>query len=708
MGSLDLLTDADRLAFQQWNATELSFNRSNTLISLFEEQVNLHPDTVALCCGDAIYTFRELHQRVVRMASVLTTMGADRGAYVAVCLERSPDLIISILAVLKAGAAYLPLDANYPEERLAFTLQDSGARLMIARRSDLSDRLVAIHPALSVMQPSDVNGALECEVQVTPAPLLDVSVPEDAAYLIYTSGSTGKAKGVVVEHRNATALLAWAKNYFDSESLRGVLASTSVCFDLSIFEIFLPLSTGNTIVLVDDVLELPRAAHASKVTLVNTVPSAMSALLQAGLPRSVRTVCMAGELLPQDLVERVYATGVKEVFDLYGPTETTTYSTCALRVPGGSSNIGQPISNTRIYLLDESLSQVPPGVIGEIVIGGAGVTAGYLNRPDLTDERFVRLPEIEPSGRLYHTGDLARQRDDGSLVYLGRRDQQIKLRGHRIELGEIEAALREETGVSQVAVVVDQRASGDVLVAFVVPGVDGHTEVQRWMAALRQRLPAYMIPMRIVTLGALPLTPNGKIDRKVLRAPAETQGSDATSMPRDLLEQWLANIWAARLGKRQIARDAHFFEDLGGHSLVAFKIFAEIEKRIGVSMMLATLFQAPTVELLAAALRLKEWKAPEHLRFETSGTTERVIYVIGDPSRILPEEIRSSGERVMAIGSGMARAEIDAWTREIAAFEVGRPPLLFAARGSDDELMRRLGASLAQSGFEDISLQTLT
>jgi len=247
--------------------------------------------------------------------------------------------------------------------------------------------------------------------------------------------------------------------------------------------------------------------------------------------------------------------------------------------------------------------------------------------------------------------------------------------------------------------------SGDVLAAFVAPSAGEVAEAQQWMSALRKRLPRYMIPTRIVTLDALPLTPNGKIDRKALKLP-ETQVSDAANMPRDLLEQWLANIWAFRLGKKQIARDAHFFEDLGGHSLVAFEIFAEIEKRLGVSMMLATLFQAPTVELLAAAIRLKEWTAPGHLRFVAPGMAATVIYVIGDPPRSLLEEIRTSEERVMAIASGTARPEIDAWAREIATFEASRPPLLVAARGSDEETLRRLGASLAQCGFSNICLRT--
>jgi len=702
IGSLEMLTEDDRDLLLQWNATDLSFDRSKNLVDLFEEQVKLRADASALCCGGKSYTFLELHERVIRTATVLRARGVKRGTYVAVCLERSPELIVSILAVLKTGAAYVPLDPKYPEERLAYMLLDSGARVLIAERSALSERLEINSPGLTLVFPDEIPRAVKNEVD-QPASFLDPAHLEDAAYLIYTSGSTGKPKGVVVEHRNAVALLAWAKNCFAPESLRGVLASTSVCFDLSIFEIFVPLSTGNTIVLVKDVLDLPRSEHSNIVTLINTVPSAMSALLQVGLPATVNTVCMAGELLPQELVERVYATGVRQVFDLYGPTETTTYSTFALREPAAVATIGCPISNTRIYLLDENLSLVPPGAAGEIFIGGEGVAQGYLYQPELTNERFLQLPAIEPRGRLYRTGDLARQRNDGSLVYLGRRDQQIKLRGHRIELGEIEAVLREASGSSQVAVVVQKVESGHVLVGFVAGVSSAENDPQTWITALRKRLPTYMVPARIIPLAALPLTPNGKIDRKALSEPIETGVAMVSEVPRDLLEQWVANIWELKLGQEQIARDAHFFEDLGGHSLAAFEIFAEIERRLGIAMLLATLFQAPTIALLASAIRLKKWTILRYVQFIASGNSEKVIYIVGEPSNAQLEGVRSYEERVMAVGLEKSSRKVDAWAQEIAAFEANRPSLLLVADESDLEITQRLAASLSQLGFAEIS-----
>jgi len=703
IGSAALLTEEDNGLLQQWNATDLSFDRAATLISLFEDQVRLHEDEIALRHRGKSHTFRELHSRVVCAANALHAAGVERGNYVGICLERTPELMISILAVLKVGAAYVPLDPKYPEERLAYMLRDSGACVMITERNPTSERLTTSHPALMVVFASEMAEGWESETGNAKTMALDSASPEDAAYLIYTSGSTGKPKGVIVEHRNAVELLKWAKNYFAPESLRGMLASTSLCFDLSIFEIFLPLSTGNTIVLMNDVLELPRSEDSARVTLINTVPSAMNALLHVGLPPSVTTVCMAGELLSQELVEQVYAAGAKQVFDLYGPTETTTYSTCALRLPNASSSIGRPISNTRIYLLDECLTQVPPGAVGEIVIGGEGVTRGYLNQPELTDERFIQLASIEPRSRLYRSGDLARQLDDGSLVYLGRRDQQIKLRGHRIELGEIETVLREESGASQVAVVLQKPESGDVLVGFVAKSGWKEGDVQALKTALRRRLPAHMIPARIIALTSLPLTPNGKIDRKTLGVSVNTSVSIVSESPRDLLEQWVANIWALKLGKKQIARNAHFFEDLGGHSLVAFEIFAEIEKRLGASMLLATLFQAPTIELLAAVIRLKKWMSPRQLRFIASGATERVIYLVSDSPRLKLEGLRTSEERVMAIGSTKSSKEVDDWTQEIAAFEASRPSLLLVAEVSELEVMRRLAANLGRLGFSEIS-----
>jgi len=458
------------------------------------------------------------------------------------------------------------------------------------------------------------------------------------------------------------------------------------------------------VVLVNDVLELPRSPHAEKVTLVNTVPSAMSALLQTGLPSTVRTVCMAGEFLPTELVNRVYAAGVERVFDLYGPTETTTYSTCALRLPGAAATIGKPIANTRVYLLDENLSEVPPGAAGEIFIGGDGVTRGYLNRPELTNERFVILPAIEPQGRLYRTGDWARQTRDGSVVYLGRRDQQVKLGGHRIELGEIESVLRDSSGASDVAVVLQKRDAGDTLVAFVAEREEGQINSKDCIAALRARVPAYMVPSLIVPVASLPRTLNGKVDRKVLSQMREADATPTREAPRDLLEQWLANIWAFRLGKKEIPRDADFFDDLGGHSLIAFEVFTDIELQMGVAMPLATLFQTPTVELLAKAIRRLNWNEPKHITFIAPGSSQKVIYLIGHQPAGLPESLSSSGARVMAVKGGSSADDLTDSIREIAMIEPARPPLVLTTVGVRSKEIRKIASALSHAGFADVSL----
>jgi acyl carrier protein len=448
------------------------------------------------------------------------------------------------------------------------------------------------------------------------------------------------------------------------------------------------------------------------VTLVNTVPSAMNALLQVGLPSNIQTVCMAGEFLPTELVDRVYASGVEQVFDLYGPTETTTYSTCALRKPSEAATIGKPIANTRIYLLDANLMQVPPGALGEIFIGGEGVTRGYLDRPELTAERFLTLPSLESHSRLYRTGDLARQLDDGSLIYLGRRDQQIKLRGHRIELGEIEAALRDISEAKQVAVVVQERSVGDTLVAFVTADSQSQNTSQRYISELRKRLPAYMIPALIISVVSMPLTPNGKIDRKALAiATEEDARRDAapqSEAPQDLLEQWLANIWAARLRRKHVTRSAHFFDDLGGHSLVAFEIFSDIEKRLGVVMMLATLFQAPTIELLAAAIRRQGWKNAGQISMVSAGLADQVIYIIGKPHSVASvtlEELFPAGNRAMSIEQESVLADTDLCLSEITSFEVNKPSLILIVSSKHAEMYPTLVAGLTQAGFPDVSLR---
>ncbi len=679
------------------NMEELSFDRTQTLVSMFLETATVLPNATAICSENEVWSYEKLRDRSYQFACAIKESAASTQPFIAVCLERTPELIASLLGILWSGAAYLPLDPAYPVERLAYMLKDSGAGILIAKEGPLAQALKALCPQIVTIDPSCLK-AFETLKEGHDTPCVR---PDSAAYLIYTSGSTGDPKGVVVEHRNAVALLMWARTYFSPAVIGGILASTSVCFDLSIFEIFLPLITGSTMILVDDVLALVRSPHANKVTLINTVPSAIHALIQAGLPENARTVCLAGELLSAELVDRLYAAGVHEVFDLYGPTETTTYSTVAHRIRGGEVNIGFPIANTRIYLVDESLQIVPWGAHGEILIAGDGVTRGYLNRTELTEQRYVRLNCLEGEGRLYRTGDIARQREDGSLVYLGRRDHQIKLRGHRIELGEIEAVLRKIPTVLEAVVLLDH--TKDCLVAYVTQESASEIPASECISRLRETLPGYMVPSAVRRIEQFPRTVNGKIDRKALSARREDAEKSIEDPPRDLLEQWLAHIWADRLGRADVPRNAHFFEELGGNSLVAFEIFVDIERRIGVPLLLAVLFQAPTVALLANALRPYPWKLPVHIDMVRSGNASQVQYVL--PGHGSPADCKTCATkpRVMLLKS-ISERQLDAAADEIAAFERQSSNLVLAADADSAPLTRILQRSLQQRGFKSVSL----
>ncbi len=414
----------------------------------------------------------------------------------------------------------------------------------------------------------------------------------EVAYLIYTSGSTGRPKGVAIEHASAVRLVAWAGKTYSPEELSGVLASTSISFDLSIFEIFVPLSFGGTVILADNALALPTLPAAGEVTLINTVPSAIAALLDLGpLPPQVRTVNLAGEPLRRSLADRVLATGVR-LWDLYGPSEDTTYSTGA-EVRAGDPDepsIGWPVAGSRAYVVDAVLQPLPVGVPGELCLGGGGLARGYLDRPDLTAERFV--PDPFSGGRLYRTGDLARRRPDGNLEYLGRLDHQVKIRGFRIEPGEIEAALLSHPGVREAVVV----ARDEALVAYVALT----SETPDLAAYLRSRLPAPFVPSAFVVLPALPLTPNGKVDRKALPAP-ERMGAQTVEEPVGPVEEALAGIWAEVLGLDQVGRHESFFE-LGGHSLLAVQVASRVRRVLGREIPLTDIFEAPTVATLAKRL----------------------------------------------------------------------------------------------------------
>lgn len=447
---LDLLSAADRQKLAEWNATDAPLPVQPSIHRIFEEQADRTPHAIALRAGDRTLTYQQLDRHANALARELRGRGVGRETLVGVCAERRPELVVAILGVLKAGAAYVPIDPKYPKDRIAYILKDAAAPVLLTQRS-----LVAALPAASA-ELHFIDEALQVSADRMEAD----TRPGDLAYVIYTSGSTGQPKGVAIEHRNATALIGWALSVYQPEELAGVLFSTSICFDLSIFEMFVTLAAGGAMVLAENALDLRDHPHRHAITLVNTVPSAITELLDAGLvPTSVKVVNLAGEALGEALADRIYQSvpGVK-VYDLYGPSEDTTYSTFALRRPGGPATIGKPISNTRVHIVNEHGKPVPPGVPGELLIGGAGLARGYLNRTELTAERFIQHPAF---GRVYRTGDRVRFFDDGNLQFLGRLDHQVKLRGYRIELGEIESQLERHPAVTKaVAHVNDGRLVG--------------------------------------------------------------------------------------------------------------------------------------------------------------------------------------------------------------------------------------------------------
>jgi len=579
----------------EWNDTDPAppaAPAGSTLSELFAAQARATPEAVAVVWGDRRLSYRELDRRAGEVAAELRRLGVGPEARVGVRRARTPELVASLLGVLEAGAAYVPLDPAYPAERVAFMLEDSGAVVVL---TDDGPRpgpgaAAARSPAAAAAE-RDGAGRL--------------------AYVLYTSGSTGRPKAVAVEHGSAVALLRWARGVFSPAELTGVLASTSVCFDLSVFELFLPLTTGGTVILAADALELPRLAAAGEVTLVNTVPSAMAELLrQGGVPPSARTINLAGEPLRRRLAAEVYdGTSAERLYNLYGPSEDTTYSTFC-RVPpedGREPSIGRPVAGTRAYVLDADLSPVPMGVHGEIHLAGEGLARGYLGRPRETAERFVPDPFGASWGRhgerLYRTGDLARSLPDGELAFLGRSDHQVKLRGFRIELGEIESVLAAHPRVRSAAALVREDRPGDRrLVAYAAPADGEAPEPRELRSYLAARLPESMVPAAYVILPELPLNPNGKVDRRALPPPGEGSVPVGKGVPpRSPLEELVAGIWAEVLAVDAVGVHDGFFE-LGGHSLLATRVVSRLADLTGVELPLRRLFEAPTVAGLAAAL----------------------------------------------------------------------------------------------------------
>ncbi|MCY1078721.1 non-ribosomal peptide synthetase [Archangium lansingense] len=682
--------DEERLLLETWNPPGELPKDGSLLHTRLEAQARLTPSALAVADGTRSFTYDELMRRSNRLARHLRSLGVGPEVRVGVCLRRTVDLPVALLAVLKAGGTYAPLDPDYPSERLGYLLEDSCSALVISERSLLS-ALPQSRPQTLLLEELDAVLAAQSD-----EPLPASADAENLAYLIYTSGSTGRPKGVAITHRSAALFITWALEVFPPDELQGVLAATSVCFDLSIFELFVPLSCGGRVFVVPNALHLPSFSRRDEVTLVNTVPSAIAELVRTGgLPRSVRVVNLAGEALPKRTVDALYALGhLERVLNLYGPSEDTTYSTFdevprnELRGP----TIGRPLENTQAYVLDRHLRLVPLGVPGELYLAGDGLARGYLLRPELTAERFLPDPYSRtPGGRMYKTGDLVRYLPDGRLDYLGRLDHQVKLRGFRIELGEVESVLARHPSVRQALALVREDSPGDKrLVAYVTGDSPDASTLRTY---LLQHLPEYMVPSAFVPLEALPLTPNGKIDRKALPVPeASALSRKVSRAPSTETERALAAIWAEVLRVESVGAEEDFFS-LGGHSLLATQVISRIRASLGVELPLRALFEAPTVASLAERVQTtSRVKAPALLAVRRDGPlpasfAQQRLWVLdqiepGSAAYNIPTALRLSG-----------RLSSDALARALEALVLRHEALRTTFQASEDGPVQVISAT---------------
>lgn len=575
---LDVHTTEDRAFLDRWGNGPRPSLESARLTDLFADQVERVADQLAVTHAGHRLTYRQLDERSNQLAHLLRSEGTGEGDVVGVQMRRTADLAVAMLGIIKAGAAYLPLDPDYPAERLAFMRRDSGARTVL---TELDHEALDRRPA---------------------TPVGEVGVrPDSLTHVLYTSGSTGTPKAVMLTHAGTVAMVRWGASEFTAHQLSRVLASTSICFDVSVFEFFGPLCAGGTVVLVEGPLALLEP-DAPESTLVCTVPSAARELVAGGGLRGGPTVfALAGEALPGDLVEDLYASGhVEAVYNLYGPSEDTTYSTYSRVAPGEEHPpIGLPLPHERAYVLDEELCPLPVGAVGELYLSGAGLARGYLDRPSLTASRFVADPFVSGE-RMYRTGDLVHYRSDGELSYLGRRDFQVKVRGQRIELGEIEAALRRCPGVGDAAVTM----SGGRLVGYVAAGSPDRLDQGGLRDQLRRTLTDAMVPSAFVVLDTLPRTPNGKVDTRALPAPVRTN-EPAGEAPRGEVEELVAGVWRDVLRVGSVGRQEDFF-DLGGHSLLAGRVRNRLRELSGVDVPMRLFFERPVLSELAASLPVPE------------------------------------------------------------------------------------------------------
>jgi amino acid adenylation domain-containing protein len=603
---LEILTAADIEKFDAWNANGRYYPHAR-VDELFELRVLEKPDDTALTFLDRSLSYRALSDKMKQFALRMQNLGVQPGTLVGICMDRCPEMVVALLATFRAGAAYLPLDPAFPQSRIDFMQQDARP-LVVVTQTHLRQKIS--FPAAHVLCVDEDEPVSCSRVACLPS---RAATLDDVAYVLYTSGSTGKPKGVQITHRALTNMLTVVAEDVGLESTDVLLATTTISFDISTFEIFAPLITGAHLVVAPRAVAvngelLARAILESGATLLQATPAGWQVLLEAGWQgQAGLKMLTAGEPLSSMLAQRLLERGAS-LWNLYGPTEATVYAT-GRRIDKDTTKItvGPPLANYTTYVLDQHRRRLPIGAIGELFLGGIGVGAGYLNRPELTTEKFLPDPfSADPAARLYRTGDLARMLPNGEIDLLGRVDNQIKLRGYRIELEEIEALLDSHPGISKSVVRVADAGDGDqTLVAYVVPRQQSCVAEAEWRAHAARSLPSYMVPASFVVMKSFALTPSGKVDRKALPAFAKPVDSESGNAEQTL-EQAVLRCWRRVLGRPALDLDHNFFE-AGGHSLLVMRMFAEINNMLGYKLPISLLVEAPTVrQFVDLALQIRE------------------------------------------------------------------------------------------------------
>jgi len=675
LSDLPLLTSAERQQIVvEWNRTEVDYPRDRCLHEFIEEQAERTPEAVAVVFEDQQLTYRQLNERANQLAHYLQKLGVGPDTLVGICVERSAEMVLGLLGILKAGGAYVPLDPEYPRERLAFMLEDAGVPVLLTQ-AHLTASL-PIHQARLVRLDADWPLiSKESAGQVTSS-----VGAEHLAYMIYTSGSTGRPKGVLIQHQSLVNFLKAMEHSPGITEEDKLLSVTSLSFDISGLELYLPLIVGAQVTIAPRQVAADGSRLASLIkecgaTIMQATPTTWRLLLEAGWEGSQHLKILCGGEAWSTELARVLLPRCASLWNMYGPTETTVWSSVAKIEANQPVLVGPPIANTTFYVLDRNCQPVPIGVPGELHIGGIGLARGYHNRTEATAEKFIPDPfRSEPGARLYKTGDLARYLPNGAVEYLGRLDHQVKIRGFRIELGEIESVLAALPGVRETVVVAREDVPGDKrLVAYLTVKEGEAPKVSELRGLLQAKLPDYMVPSSFVTLDRFPLTPNGKVDRKALPQPNLESKPAEFEPPSSATEKALANIWGEALGIKQVGLYDNFFE-LGGHSLLAVRVIGKINKTLQLYLNVPTFFQNPTIERLAKALERGHHVRPKPQVVPLQpGHTGLPLYFIGAG----PVEIRIAklmGEDRAVFGTDVPMPM--AWRRAIAATDPAAWPTL--------------------------------